>query len=101
MTQIKLDFFQVIILIAFIYVFTYYWLPQNSENKTEQYLKLLDKYNKVLEDKKKYKVEYSKLLGSYNAQSTSVGKSVSAHSGSTRPRDYTQSDNRMVDEMLY
>lgn len=100
MTQIKLDFFQVIILIVFIYVFTYYWLPQNNENKTEQYLKLLDKYNKVLDDKKKYKFEYNKLLGSYNSQATSVGKSVSAHSGSTRPRNFSQTDNQMVDDML-
>lgn len=100
MTQIKLDFFQIIILIVFIYVFTYFWLPKNNENKTEQYLKLLDKYNKILDDKKKYKFEYNKLLNSYNIQNTRVGKSISAHSGSTIPRNFSQTDNQMVDEIL-
>lgn len=95
MTQINLNFFQIILLIAFIYVFTYFWLPQN--NNTEEYLKLLEKYNKVVSDKKRYKDEYNKLL---QVQTTAVGKSVSAHSGSANPRRFNQSDNMLVDEML-
>jgi hypothetical protein len=72
-------------------------LPNNNENNIQQYLKLLDKYNKVLEDKKRYKLEYTKLL---QTQTTSIGKSVSAHSGSTNPRRFNDNDNNMVDEML-
>lgn len=96
MTQINLNFFQVILLIVFIYVFTYFWLPQNDGN-TEQYLKLLEKYNKVVDDKKRYKEEYNKLL---QIQSTSVGKSVSAHSGRVNPGRFNQNDNILVDEIL-
>ena len=83
-------------LITFIYIFTYYWLPQNNGN-TEEYLLLLEKYNKVVSDKKRYKEEYNKLM---QTQTMAVGKSVSAHSGSSNPRSFNQNDNMLVSEML-
>ena len=97
MQQIKIDFFQLILLIMFIYVFTYYWLPQQKHIDTDEYLKLLEKYNKVLNDRKYYKAEYLKVTG---AREVTIGKKISAHSSQTKPRDINQSDNYAVDEML-
>jgi hypothetical protein len=101
MQQINLDFFQLILLIGFIYVFTYYWLPQQKCNDTDEYLKLLEKYNKVLNDRKMYKREYLKVTNIHNKNpDISIGKSISAHSGALKPRSIHQSDNAAVNQMV-
>lgn len=99
MQQITLNFFQIISLIVFIYVFTYYWLPK-TDNNTEEYLKLLEKYNKVLNDRKYYKSQYLKVMDEYKKSPITIGKSISAHSGVIQPRSIDQNDNYLVDQIV-
>ena len=99
MQQITLNFFQIISLIVFIYVFTYYWLPK-TDNNTEEYLKLLEKYNKVLNDRKYYKSQYLKVTDEYKKPPITIGKSISAHSGTIQPRNVDQNDNYLVDQIV-
>lgn len=102
MQQINLNFVQIIILVVFIYVFTYYWLPQKQCNDTEEYIKLLEKYNKILYERDYYKKEYSKLTDMHaTQQTTTIGKSISAHSGTITPRNINQNDNKIVQQMLH
>ena len=101
MQEITLNFFQIIILIGFIYIFTYYWLPQKSTN-TDEYLKLLEKYNKVLADRKFYKTKYFKATDIYaNSVDTTIGKRMSAHSSTIKPRNFNQTDNYAVEQILH
>ena len=97
MLQIKIDFVQLILLIVFIYIFTYYWLPRPQDNNIDEYLKLLEKYNKVLNDRKFYKSEYLKAV---NVQSASIGKSINSHSGPLKPSSLHRSDNNAVTEFI-
>ena len=99
MKQITLNFFQIISLIVFIYVFTYYWLPK-TDNNTEEYLKLLVKYNKVLNDRKYYKSEYLRITSTHNKTPTTIGKSISAHSSAIQPRNINDNDNYLVDQIV-
>ena len=100
MQQITLNFVQMVALIVFIYIFTFYWLPQKKCNDTEEYLKLLDKYNKVLADRKYYKSQFLKATNIHEKSSATIGSSVSAHSGSIQPREINQNDNYMVEQII-
>jgi hypothetical protein len=70
MRKITLSAFHIIVLILFIYVFVYVWLPKEKfEGMTgkditnnEEYITLLEKYNKVNEEKKAYKQKLQSVL---------------------------------------
>ena len=51
MKYIELNILQFILLIIFIYIFTYFWLPIKNIKNTPEYKKLLDKYLKIYEEK--------------------------------------------------
>lgn len=94
MHHITLNLPQLLLLIGFIYIFTFYWLPK--EEKTDEYLKLLDKYNKVsnqLEKKIKKSIKNAELNG------ITMGKSTSAHNSSIKPVNMYQNDNNLVQAM--
>jgi hypothetical protein len=102
MQHIKLNLLQIIILIIFIYVFTYYWLPRKQTNESDEYIKLLEKYNKILYERNYYKTEINKISDVHAMQqTTSIGKSISAHSGAIVPRNINQNDNLQVRQMLH
>lgn len=101
MHQINLNLFQIVIFITFIYIFTYYWLPKQKCNDTDEYIKLLEKYNKVVDDKNRLKKELI-IKNTINNQSRiTIGSGVSAHSGSMTPKPVGQSDNIAVEQILH
>ena len=97
MHSISLNIYQFILLLIFIYVFSYYWTPK-SANNTEEYLALMEKHEKTLALLKK-KTNSRKRIEI--PEQTVMGKHVSAHSNSIRPSQVGDTDNGIVEEMLH
>lgn len=98
MHHITLTFPQFIILVSFIYIFCYYWTPKPRH--TDEYLKLLDKYNKV-SDKLERRIQKSILHNEMDLEQTTIGKSTSAHSSGIKPIGIHQNDNDIVYQITH
>lgn len=88
---ITLTLHQIVIIIIFIGVFTYFWLPVKNTN--DQYLILLQKYNKLLESKNKYK--------NLARTTDTIGKKISANGGSINPEMIDDEMDGQVNEMFF
>ena len=94
MHNITLNFPQFMILLIFVYVFSYYWTPK--QQYTDEYLTLLAKYNKVSE-KLERKIQKSILKQELAYDSdTVIGKTTSAHGGKIKPVDVYYNENTQV-----
>jgi len=93
MKTITFTLTQLLLFIGFIFIFTYFWLPQN--NTSDEYITLLEKYNRLLVSKSKYKNEVLRLSSQHP-----VGKKLSAHTSTIVPSYIHDNDNNMVSEIL-
>ena len=101
MHHINLNIFQIVIFILFIYTFTYFWLPKQKCNDTDEYIKLLEKYNKVVDDKMRLKERLINNRSSYKQPKMSLNNAISAHSSSIIPRNINDNDNLLVEQILH
>lgn len=99
MHHVSLNIFQFALLLAFICVFSYHWTPKQSN--TDEYVELLEKYNKTFATLKKYKMIKNRNKQEMDAsESVVMGKHISAHSNSIRPSTENNSDERLIHEMM-
>lgn len=96
MQQISLNLFQFIAIIVFIFVFSYFWIPKENTNKTDEYLILLDNFNKLKEQLRQTR----KQLKMTQAPESTMGESISAHSTMARPATSYDGDNAIVYDMI-
>ena len=110
MKHIEINIIQFLLLIIFIYLFTYFWLPKNNIYKTTEYRNLAFKYINLLDDKNYWENAYLNISNSYkynninntNTYSEStIGNKNSAHSNAINPRNIATNDNNLVDQFLY
>ena len=104
MKQIELNILQFILLIIFIYIFTYFWLPKINIYKTTEYITLLNKYS-VIQDEKNYWhnlyiQSYAHLEPTYINDSTMIGSKSSSHNSSINPRFIQSNDNDIINNFL-
>ena len=71
MKHIELNIIQFLILIIFIYVFTFFWLPKTSIQKTPEYKKLINKYINLLDEKEHWYSLYTQCVTNYNINKSS------------------------------
>jgi len=62
MKHIELNIMQFILLVGFIYIFTYFWLPIKNIKDTPEYIKLFDKYSKLYEEKEYCYIQLNNLI---------------------------------------
>jgi len=98
MSKITLNTYQFIILIIYIYVFSYYWTPKPCCNTTDEYLDLLEKYNKTLAMLKKRKTNKKHAPAPAPIRVT-MGQHSTNPNG-LRPLQVDDSDEHLVNEMM-
>ena len=120
MKHIEINILQFLLLLIFIYVFTYFWLPKVNIYTSQEYKKLVNKYILLLEEKNNLEYAYSQIIfpnnipidnTSSHGNNTSsngnnnfipsVGNKTSAHSGPINPRLIDSNDNNLVNQFLY
>ena len=108
MKHIEINIIQFLLLIIFIYVFTYFWLPKINIQKTFEYRDLAFKYINLLDEKNYWQNEYTNNYNSYKFNNNSntysestIGNKNSAHSNAINPRNILTNDNNIVDKFLY
>ena len=106
MKQIELNILQFILLIAFIYIFTYFWLPKINIYKTAEYTILANKYLAIVDEKDYWHNLYIQLYANSNYKispdnSQSIGSKTSSHTSSINPRLIDSNDNDIISNFLY
>jgi hypothetical protein len=108
MKHIEINIIQFLLLIIFIYIFTFAWLPKINIKKTNEYKKLALKYVDLLDEKNYWENSYINISNSYKVNNnsntyseSSIGNKNSAHSNAINPRNILTNDNNMVDQFLY
>jgi hypothetical protein len=95
MHHITLNIYQFVLLLTFIYVFSYHWTPKPRIDEAEEYSILLEKYNKTLAILKKKTRRHAD-----DSEQIVVGKQLSAHAHSIKPSSVCDTDNEIVEDML-
>lgn len=84
-------------MVVFIFIFSYYWIPRENTDKTDEYLTLLDNFNRLKEQLR----ETRKQLKMSQGPESTMGESISAHSTMSRPATSYDGDNAIVNDMMY
>jgi hypothetical protein len=109
MKHIEINIIQFLLLIIFIYLFTYFWLPKINVYKTNEYKELAFKYINLLDEKNYLENTYINIPNQYTNTNTntntysesSIGSKNSAHSTSINPRNIYSNDNDLVDRFIF
>jgi hypothetical protein len=111
MQIVEMNVLQFALMVVFIYVFTYYWLPKIDIIKTPEYKKLFTNYNQVKEEREYWANLYDALRvrcqkGLIDEQGNETGPIViggqtSAHNSAIIPRSIDSTDNYAVQHMLF
>jgi hypothetical protein len=106
MKHIEINIIQFLLLIIFIYVFTYFWLPKPNIFKSNEYKELALKYINLLDEKTYLENTYINLSNQYKYNNntyseSSIGSKNSAHSNPINPRNIYSNDNDLVDRFIY
>ena len=106
MKHIEINIIQFLLLIIFIYLFTYFWLPKINVYKTNEYKELAFKYINLLDEKNYLENNYINMSNQhkYNNNTyseSSIGSKNSAHSTSINPRNIYSNDNDLVDRFIF
>jgi hypothetical protein len=116
MKSIEINIIQFLLLIIFIYTFTFFWLPKINISETEEYLVIKDALQSVLNEKNHWHNSYNKLVNYYNANcvnpqkvvntvpvtyESQIGSKNSSHSGAITPRNILSNDNDAIFDLLY
>ena len=103
MKHIEINIIQFLLLIIFIYLFTYFWLPKINVYKTNEYKELAFKYINLLDEKNYLENTYINIPNQYNNtySESSIGSKNSAHSTPINPRNIYSNDNDLVDRFIF
>lgn len=107
MKHIEINIIQFLLLIIFIYLFTYFWLPKTNVYKTNEYKELAFKYINLLDEKNYLENTYINMSNQYNNPNnntyseSSIGSKNSAHSTPINPRNIYSNDNDLVDQFIF
>lgn len=127
MKHIEINVIQFLLMIIFIFLFTYLWIPKINIHKTIEYKKLAVKYLDLLDEKTHWQNLYTQcinptlgsnintsfnpntnvVLGSnanhaiYQSGESSIGTKTSAHSSAITPRNIESNDNALINQFFY
>jgi len=105
MKYIEINIFHFLLLVIFIYTFTYFWLPKINIKKSVEYTNLVSKYIKLFEEKEywhNYYLQVNNIQSSIHVgNEASIGSKTSSHSGAITPRYIESNDNNLVDQFFY
>lgn len=94
-----MNIFQILLLLIFVCIFAYYWTPRGNDY-TEEYLALLDNYNKLVCNFKKAKQQIKILTQNEGNTDATIGSNVSAHSKTVKPTNRFDHDNFIIDQLI-
>lgn len=109
MKSFEMNIFHFILLVIFIYVFTYYWLPKVDIIKTPEYKKLFANYSSAIEERDYWSNMYQMSRSNQqnnvhdreNNDNIVIGSQSSAHGSAINPRPINSNDNYAVGQLLF
>jgi hypothetical protein len=107
MKHIEINVIQLLLMIIFIFSFTYLWIPKININKTVEYKELAKKYIDLIDEKNYWQNLYTQIVtpntNNFTNQTYSeapIGSKISAHSSAIVPRNIDYNDNAVLNQFF-
>lgn len=107
MKTVQLNVYEIAGLILFIYVFTYFWLPETNIQDNKEFIRVTKELGSEKKEKKYWKTmyetleEYVKNGAIQSSNQVTIGSKTSAHDSQLNPLPYFTepvSDGNMIDK---
>ncbi len=107
MKYIEINVIQFILIIIFIFFFTYLWIPKRNIYETPEYKNLNDKYNEIVNEKNYWQTLYTNMpipkinTNNLTHSENQIGSKTSAHSSAITPRNIDSNDAELINQFFY